>query len=410
MHVTARMAVAALIGLLLGGALSAAAQDYPARPPAVDHRSMGPIATVGSARIGADQVFELWSPIWYETLAKVRNGKMTASEGDGKLASEWRRVIMSLIKDEVLYQEAEREHNSMINSVVDNMVRQGAAQPRNQISVEIRRLVQQDIERGFRQYNNQMLREAGGAVKLHKVLEGRGLTFQDWQSRLRKKAFTDSYLHQILKPRVPDPGPRQVQEYYSRHPDEFALPGLVRFRHIFFSNAIRGAEAARDAAVEAWERIEDGEISFDAAVREYSDDPETKARGGLETGEEAKDPVREAWLVDIRASLKEEQPGVVAPILESAFGCHVAELIGIGAPRRVPFDRARLDIERKLQNDIWEAETDRHFHTIQKNADIKVIMRSFPPHLSCSAVTNLNVRAPNVYQLNKPNIEMRSRK
>ena len=379
-------------------------QDAFAPPSLPDAMSMGPVAMVGHGRVGADQVFELWTPVWSETIAKVRNGKMSPQEGDARLNEEWQRSVLALIKDELFFQEAEREHNSFINAIVERYVRQGAESSRANIAAEVRKAMQQDMERFFREFNAQMVKESGGMVKLHKVLEGRGLTFMEWQNRLKKKAFTQSYLHQILKPRAPDPGPRQVQQYYSQHPDEFALPGLVQFRHIFFSNSLRGEDKARDDAVEAWERIMDGEIDFVEAAAQYSDDAESKTRGGLEAGEEAADPEREAWLSDIRTALREETPGEVGPILESPFGCHVTQLISIGPPRKTPFNEVRRDIERKLQNKIWEEETDRYFAVIRKNTTIKVLMPNFPSYLSCASAAQRDARSPRVYHTARPEI------
>ncbi len=372
--------------------------------PLVDPRALGSVAQVGHVRVGSEEVLELWSPVWYETLAKVRNGKMSVEEGDARLTDEWRRIITALVKDELFFQEAEREHNSFINMIVDNIMSRGADRPRSQITTEIRRALTQDMEKYFRQFNSQMVKESGGMVKLLKVLDGRNLTFQEWQNRLRKKAFTQSYLSQILRPRAPDPGPKQIQEYYANNTEEFAQPGLVRFRHIYFSNAKRGEDAARDAAVEAWERLADGEIDFETAAAEYSDDDVSKNRGGLESGEEASDPEREAWLADIRSALREEPPGELAPILESPFGCHVALLISIGPDTKVPFSEVRRDIERKLSNEIWEAETDRYFLSIRKNTEIRVLMPNFPSYLSCASQINRDGRRPQVFQIAKPEI------
>ncbi len=367
--------------------------------------ALGPVAHVGGGNIMAYQVFELWTPIWSETQAKVRNGKMEAREGDQKLQTEWERAILALVKDELFYQEAEREHASMLNAIVDRIMQGGAGRPRNQVVTEIRRLMQQDMEKYFRMLASEMVQESGGMLKLHKVLEGRGLTFAEWQERLRKKAFTQSYLHQILKPRTPNPGPRQVQNYYQSHPEEFSRPGTVKFRHIFFSNAKRGGEdAAREAATEVWEKIVDEEISFEAAAAKFSDDPDSRARGGLETEAEAEDPEREAWLTDIRTALREETPGQVGAILESPFGCHVAMLLSVGPLQKVPFNEVRKDIERKLGNKIWEEETDRYFAGIRKSTEIRVVMPSFPRNLSCVAAAAGGKRAATVYNVSLPRV------
>lgn len=373
------------------------------RPLAV-MAGMGPVAMVEHARVGSDQAFELWTPLWREIQGKVRNGKMTPEDGDARLQAEWQRVVLALIKDELFFQEAEREHASMINAIVDMYMRGGADRSRNQMVSEVRRLMEQDMQKFFRQLNAEVVKDSGGMVKLHKVLEGRGLSFAEWQTRLQKKAFTQSYLHQILKPRTPAPGPRQIQAYYASHPEEFSKPGVVRFRHIFLANAKRGQEQARDDAVEVWERVVDGELTFEEAAAEYSDDPESAARGGLETEEEAPDPEREAWLADIRSALREEPPGEVGPILESPFGCHVAMLLSVGPPQKVPFSEVRREIEQKLAGKVWEEETDRYFASIRQKTEIRVLQPTFPASLSCAALMGAPAAGPRVYSTAYPEV------
>ena len=382
-----------------------AVPGLPSVPRLADPLAGEAAAMVGSARIGADQVFELWTPLWYETLAKVRNGKLDRDAGDRLLSREWKKALTALIKDEVFFQEADREHNSFINGLADSLRRQGDPRPRNRIAADIRRLMNQDMDRHFRQLNADLVRESGGMIKLHKVLEGRGLAFMEWQNRLKKKAFTQSYLRQTLQPRTPDPGPRQIRDYYAGHPEEFSLPGLVRFRHVFLSAAARGGEeGAREAAIEIWRELEAGMIGFPEAAKKYSDDPVSRERDGLENGEEADDPEREAWLADIRAALREEEPGALAPILESPFGCHVAQLVSIGPERRIPFAEVQVDIERRLQAESWEKETDRHFAAVRRQSDIRVLMPDFPRHLSCAAQTGQGDGRPRVYRTDGPEV------
>lgn len=374
----------------------------------------GPVAVVGAARVDAAEAFELWTPVWRETQGRVRNGKLTPAEGDARLQAEWQRVILALIKDELFFQEAEREHASVVNAIADRMLRNSNSQgqSRSRVVAEIRKIMEQDMQRFFRQLNAEVVKDSGGMVKLHKVLEGRGLSVTEWQNRLQRKAFTQSYLHQILKPRAPDPGPRQIQKYYADHPDEFAEPGIVRFRHIFLSNAKRGPDAARDAAVAVWERLIDGEIPFEDAARQYSDDPESAGRGGLEAEAEASDPEREAWLADIRAALREETPGEIGDILESPFGYHVAALVSVGQPRKIPFAEVRREIERKLMGEIWEEEADKYFASIRQRTDIRVLAPAFPPNLSCAAMSAMTAeqpgaaggRTPRVYSTTMPGV------
>ncbi len=412
-------AAALLLALVCLAAANAAGQDFVrdfassyAREaertplPAVDPSQ--PVAYVGSGRITAGDLLEIWTPIWSETQARVRNRKLSPREGDLRLQEEWEKALAALVKDEVFFQEADREHSSLINAYVDQIMRQGADAPRAQVASEIRRQMDASMQRYFRELNADVVRESGGMIKLNRVLESRNMSFTDWQNRLKKKAFTQSYLQMILSPRAPEPGPRRIQQYYAEHPEEFSTPGTVRFRHIFFSNAARGESAAREDATEVWEMIAAKEIAFEAAAATYSDDPESKARGGLETEAEASDLEREAWLSDIRAALREETPGELGPILESPFGCHVAVLVSIGPANRTPFAEVRRDIERKLSGRVWEEETDKYFASIAKDTPVRIVQPVFPAHLSCAAQQGMP-NGPRVVNTARPEIRAAGR-
>ncbi|MDR1611391.1 MAG: peptidyl-prolyl cis-trans isomerase [Planctomycetota bacterium] len=376
---------------------------------------MGYAAEVGAGRVRVDQVMELWTPVWYETALKVRTGKLDPAEGDQRLQEEWRRALIALVKDELFFQEAEREHNSIVNSLADRIHRMQAPdsyqRTRGQIAEKIRKDWDLFMERDFRQLTSEVVKRSGGMLKLQKVLEGRGVTYQDWQTRLRKKAFTNTYLNMLIRPRAPEPGPKRIQDYYARHPDEFSKPGLVRFSHIFFSNARRGGEdAAREAAAEVWGMLVDGEVDFAEAASRFSDDPPGRERNGLETEYEAEDPEREAWLGDIRIALREEAPGALAPILESPFGFHLAVLHAIGPERKIPFQEVRKDIEKRLADEVWEAEVDKYFHVVRKNIAIRVLMPEFPPALSCSGATARNAVLPSYIKVDRgalPGMDMK---
>ncbi len=367
-------------------------------------------AEVGNGKVGVDQVFELWGPVWYKTLTKVRNGRMSAADGDARLEKEWKTALSAMIKDELFYQEAEREHNSMVNNIVEQIYRanaQGNGYPmtRGEIAAKIQAEMRQDMDRHFRELSSSLVKDSGGMIKLRKVLEGRGMTYRDWQERLRRKSFTHSYLSMIITPRAARPGPKMIQEYYATHDEEFSRPGAVRFKHIFFSKDKRGSEeAAREAVTKVWGMLVDGEISFEDAARQFSDDEVSAARGGLETEEVAADPEREAWLADIRVALREETPGQLAPILESPFGYHLAELVSLSPDTKIPFREVSKSIERKLENEAFQAEVDSYFAVVRRNTPIRVLMPTFPNELSCATQQVRPQDVPAMYKLGEVGI------
>ncbi len=362
-----------------------------------------PVAVVGASRITMGNVMELWSPLWSETLARVRTDRLTVREGDQRLHEEWSRAIDALIRDEVLYQEADLEFSSMLNEMARQHKNAGAVEPQNQIVAMLRREMNVGMQRDFQRINARAVREAGGRYKLESVLQSRNMSFNDWQNRLRKKAFTETYLSMTLGPSKYEPRPRDIREYRDEHTEEYYTPGTVRFRHIFFSNAARGEEEAREDAAAVWEMLAANEITFEEAARTYSDDEESKARGGMETEREAADLEREAWLSDIRSALREEKPDELGPILETPFGCHVAVLVAIGSGQKMPWTEVRDDIVNKLEGRMREQAVDERYARLRRQFSIRTRRDSFPRHLSCAAQQSM-LQGPMIINTTRPEI------
>lgn len=358
---------------------------------------------VGTARISEQQIFEVWGPVWYDTIARTHAGKITPGECDRVLQEEWSRALETVAREEMFYQEADREFDQMIAKRAQMMFEQQTGRrsspesymSEQRIEKELRHLYNKEVERQLTDFVDRYIRAAGGLEQLKKVISGRGLNWIEWRERLRKKAFTEQYLRTVLGPRVPrHPRPADIRAYYREHKDEFLEPGAVSFRHILFAFDKRGGEeAARTAAINVYDAIADGRFTFEEAARRFSDDSLSKERGGLET-EISPDPDREAWLSDIRNAAREETPGELGSILLSTAGAHLVQLVKTQPGTPVPFADAQRQIKERLYSAKWEEEVQAHYETLKTKVRIRILMPEFPAAYRWAAIARPGVTRP----------------
>jgi len=336
----------------------------------------GHVAAVADGHVSIWEIFAVWEPLWAETAAKVRAG-LSPEAGDVLLQTEWEAVLNAAIRDELFYREATQHFELVIRSVARDLA-QGGGYTVEYVEKQLRATFDRDLKRELSKLNEEQVKMAGGVAGLQRA----GVSYDEWHQRLRKKAVAGAFFSLVLSPRVVAPTNKEVQDYYRANPDEFARPGPVLFRHLYFDSLKRdGTESAREAALHAWRAIQDG-MDFAEAARQFSDDRVSAAEGGLEKAEPAIDPGREAWLIDLRKVAREEPVGRVSAVLESPAGFHIVRTLAVAPGRALPFEEAQKEIQAKLMGRRWQAEQDRLFEELSKQVPVRVLQPRFPPELS----------------------------
>jgi len=149
--------------------------------------------------------------------------------------------------------------------------------------------------------------------------------------------------------------PGDIELYYQAHPEEFTVPLTLRLAHIQVSTLEKAQEVKKT--------IDEGK-PFEQAVAEFSEDAQTKTRGG-EVGilQEGRDlvpgigPSKE--IADQLLTLEENQ--VSAPI-QGSNGFHLFKVVQRTPGRLAPLEEARSQAERQvwqrkareLQNDLLQ--------------------------------------------------------
>ena len=141
-----------------------------------------------------------------------------------------------------------------------------------------------------------------------------------------------------------------MEELYGQMTMDFIVPGAFHVRHILFS-VPEGAPAeslsqARSLAEDVAQRIRDGEITFEAAARRYSDDASSAKKGG-DLGFIEEKEIDSFFL----RTLRDLDEGEISDPVPTDNGFEVFLGSEYRQERIKPFEEVRDEVEEKLRYD-----------------------------------------------------------
>ncbi|MBN1488847.1 MAG: peptidylprolyl isomerase [Phycisphaerae bacterium] len=185
-------------------------------------------------------------------------------------------------------------------------------------------------------------------------LERSGQKLEDLLSmnNMTEAALRDRLALQVVHRKVREAASsdEKVDEFYEAHKDEFdgtmlvVTHILIRVHPVFGTPA--DSEAAKAKLAELKKQITAGEITFDAAMREHSEDLSW-------TRQPEMGPFpRHGRMVDsFAAAAFALQPGEISEPVESRFGWHLIQCISRSSGQAAPPEQAKAIIRQVLSND-----------------------------------------------------------
>lgn len=219
------------------------------------------------------------------------------------------QVIESLISEILIKQAAERDgirvQQEDLNRLVDQQKRQVEAQlGRNLTDQEFQQIVSQET----------------------------GYTWSEYRQRIEDQLLQQTYITQMKRAMfesINPPTEREIRARYQENATNFTNPEYVRISHVFIPIANKSEEeqaSARDKIEKARNQLRSGELSFDDLVLKYSEDENSKFRGGdvgfvTRNNQQVKSVYGESFF-DAIFELEEEE---VSDIIESNVGYHIVK-------------------------------------------------------------------------------------
>lgn len=179
---------------------------------------------------------------------------------------------------------------------------------------------------------------------------------------LKIEEMTSNYLAQeYVKREILDRikiGDDEIQGYYREHLKEFIEPEKIRARHILVKVNPKGKPEdemkAESKAKELLNRVEGGE-DFAELAREFSEDPNTKAKGGdlwyFSRGRMTPEFEKIAFKLKV---------GEISPIVKTVFGFHIIKVEDKKLERVLEFNQVKNQIEKILKDKRQRSEMDNH--------------------------------------------------
>ncbi len=208
---------------------------------------------------------------------------------------------------------------------------------------------------------------------------------QAFASRLQSEGFSDeSYRKHVegmvaakryldgIRAGVPIVSDRELVAYYRDNKDRLTLPEQVRVRHILLTWKSLGTGDDRAALREQMggllKRARSGE-EFAELARQFSEDPETAAKGG-DTGFFH----RGQRVPSFEQAAFQLKPGEISDPLETPFGLHIIRLEERRQAYLLPLEQVRERLREHVRSERAEAAVQAELARLRKAAQIKILI------------------------------------
>lgn len=188
-----------------------------------------------------------------------------------------------------------------------------------------------DVKRQLAQTKRQSFRSEAA---YQRFLKTSGMTESDVLERVRIQALAAALTRKIQNSSAPVTD-AQIQSYYNRNRDQFALPER-RDVQLILTRTKAQANAAKSAV--------QGGTSWAAAAKQYSTDAASKATGGELKG--VSEGQQDRAFDQAAFSAKK---GVIVGPVKGQFGYYVLRVTAVTPEQQTPLDQARAQIRALLQ-------------------------------------------------------------
>lgn len=269
----------------------------------------------------------LWGQMLGQTIATVNLTKtvgITKSQVDQRMEELKRITSMSGVSPDQITRE------QVIDSLISEILIRQAAE-RDNITVDEDNL-QQLIDQQKRQIEAQIGRSLSQSEFQNVVQQETGYSWQDYRSQLRDQVLQQTYITQkkrSLFEAIDPPTQKEIEDAYQENATNFTNPEFVRISHVFIRTMNKSEEEQQESLEKiktAQNKLQSGEMSFDDLVLKYSEDENSKFRGG-DVGYVTRNnqQVKGVYGRDFFEKIFTLEAGEVSGLIESNVGYHIVK-------------------------------------------------------------------------------------
>jgi peptidyl-prolyl cis-trans isomerase C len=163
----------------------------------------------------------------------------------------------------------------------------------------------------------------------------------------------------------------EVKAFFDAHPDKFKSPETFTARHILIGTRANGDqkaltdEEAKAKADKVLAEIKGGK-TFDAAAKEYSDDPGSKDKGGL-----YEDTAFGKFVPEFDQAVRSQAIGKVGDPVKTMYGYHLIEVEKITPAVAQTFEAAKDSAKEQAVAERQEAVMQAYMDKVKKEVGFK---------------------------------------
>lgn len=218
-------------------------------------------------------------------------------------------------------------------------------------------------------------------------LKANGLTFEKFKTRILEQSICDEVVKREVKKDVVITK-EQIKKFYDENPEEFTLPERRKILHILIATKDMNDPAPQlrlkrdlpeDAKIEKRKlaesvlaRAKRGD-DFAKLVKEYSDDLQSKDRGGEYVITRAKDNPRAAMMPEIEIAAFSAKAGEVTDLITTPYGYHIVKVVEIMPAGKRPLSEVEEDIRKYLEQEEVQKLLPAYFEKLKKEAKVEIL-------------------------------------
>lgn len=233
--------------------------------------------------------------------------------------------------------------DQVIESLISEILIKQAAE-RDGIKVQ-----EEDLQRLVDQQKRQVEAQLGQSLDDQKfqaiVTQETGYTWKEYRQRIEDQLLQQTYITQKKREMfesINPPTEQEIRDRYQENATNFTNPEYVRISHVFVPTANKSEEEqadAREKIEKARSQLRSGELSFDDLVLKYSEDENSKFRGG-DVGFVTRNnqQVKSVYGNNFFDAIFELEAGEVSDIIESNVGYHIVKATEHEQPKILGLD------------------------------------------------------------------------
>ena len=217
-----------------------------------------------------------------------------------------------------------------------------------------------------------LLAGAGSQEALDRRLKAVGMTPQELRTKITQEATATATLTRELGITATD---AEATNFYASHPSDFEQPETAHVAHILISthDPVTGAELSDDQKAAKKKQIEDilkraraGE-DFAALVKQYSEDPGSKDKGGEYTFP------RGQMVAEFEMAAFSLGTNQISDVVTTQFGYHIIKLIDKTPAEKVPYAKVADKIKDYLMQQKTQKLAPEYLAGLTKAADVQIL-------------------------------------